>query len=550
MQKILTMDANKYLPILSLEEINEIDEFRKAKQTAVLAILFSDIENSTYASEKLGEQNYSKLRHIHEELFVRIMTRDNSGKIIKEMGDSFLCVFSEPTTAVLRAIEFQNAIYSNRENLTIGDFTIKVKIGIHIGQVALENNFALDIFGRHVNRASRIQSIARGGQILSSQSIWENAVGWINTHDQNNIKWVSYGKVKLKGIQERIEIYSFYSTETGKPSTPSIIKRERQKNQALLIVLIVFILVVAYVAFEKINQLQQDAITGTQLNPKKLYYVQFDFSKLKNLSNADQKIIGDTNLIQENMLSQLIAVFNPDSILTEVDLSKRFSKAGKFYVRRQNKSSSDSNYFRDSLSFSGALFITATNRSYTKDDSLEFHIRMDMYPNHENSSAAERKEWFSISYIESPFRNLIQDMILSTSSKAWIIQGYVINSNDSFLYFHIAKEANLRVGASIKLMREYNEMEGLQKRLTELNEKITYFTNINDSVLIKRYTQEFKKIEADILKSHSRGRWSTGIDMRGKVVELYDSTGKATWALKSKFPNDKPKEGDLIYLAY
>jgi hypothetical protein len=39
------------IPILNSEEINKIDEFRKAKQTAILAILFSDIENSTYANE-------------------------------------------------------------------------------------------------------------------------------------------------------------------------------------------------------------------------------------------------------------------------------------------------------------------------------------------------------------------------------------------------------------------------------------------------------------------------------------------------------------------
>src|SRR4051812_32074122 len=123
------------LQSLSTDEINKIEEFRRAKQTAVLAILFTDIVNSTHATETLGEQTYCKLRHIHDELFTRIMSKDSSGRIIKEIGDSFLCVFAEPSTAVLRAIEFQRAIHSNRENLTVRDYTLKVKIGIHVGQV-------------------------------------------------------------------------------------------------------------------------------------------------------------------------------------------------------------------------------------------------------------------------------------------------------------------------------------------------------------------------------------------------------------------------------
>lgn len=548
------MITNSNLPILSSDEINKIDEFRKAKQTAVLAILFSDIENSTYATEMLGEQSYSKLRHIHDELFIRIMTHDSSGKIIKEIGDSFLCVFSEPSTAVLRAIEFQKAIHSNRTNLTLGDFTLKVKIGIHIGQVALENNFAPDIFGRHVNRASRIQSIANGGQILTSQSIWENAVGWIQSHEETNINWISYGKVKLKGIKEGVNIYCFYSAETGKPASPTIIKKKRQKSRAIFIAGLILILVASFISFKKIKQMKQDALIGSQLQLIKSYYVQFDFSNIKNQSIVNQNnSTVDTSSLQENLLSQLITVFSPDSVVTEFDLVRQFSKSGKFYVRHENTSSADSDYFRDTLIFSGAIFITAIKFHPTNIDSIQLHIRMDMYPKPNHSSAAERMEWFSISKIETPFRHLIQDMMMATSDKIWTIQGYVLNSNDSIVYFRLTKEASLRVGASIKLMREYIEMDGLHQRLEDLKNRIDFFKNIpKDSLLLKQYSAEYSEIETDISKSHSRGRWftNTGIDMRGKVVELYDSTGKATWTLIGKFPNDKPRQGDVIYLAY
>jgi class 3 adenylate cyclase len=192
------MKIENTIPALSSEEITQIDEFRRAKQTAVLTILFSDIEGSTQATEILGEQTFAKLRHIHDDLFVKTMTNENGGRIIKEIGDSFLCIFSEPSTAVLRAIEFQNAIEQNKENLTVGNYTLKVKVGIHLGQVAVENNLTPDIFGRHVNRAARILALAQGGHVLTSQSVWDNASGWLKSANENNIAWQHYGKAILK----------------------------------------------------------------------------------------------------------------------------------------------------------------------------------------------------------------------------------------------------------------------------------------------------------------------------------------------------------------
>lgn len=546
------MDINSNLPTLSSDEINKIDEFRKAKQTAVLVIMFSDIVNSTYATEKLGEQSYSKLRHVHDELFIRIMTYDNAGRVIKEIGDSFLCVFSEPSTAVLRAVEFQNAIHLNKENLTIDDYTLKVKIGIHIGQVALENNLALDIFGRHVNRAARIQSMANGGQILTSQAIWENAIGWIKSQGDSNIKSFYYGKARLKGVSEKVDIYCFYDVKTGKPSSPEYFKKKKLRIGLILIASIVLMMVASFYILENLNKLKQNADLGVMSQTKKTYYVQFDFSDLEKQSIANKsKLIIDTISLEDDLLSQLIAIFNPDSVVTEQDLKKQYSKNGAFYVRHQNRSSRDSYYFRDSLNFFGSLFITANENISTKNDSIQLHIRLDMYPDHKGSSAAESNQWFSISDIETPFRNLTQDLLLRTSDQTWTIQGYVTNSNDSVFYFQFTQDASLRVGASIGLFHEYIGLDGLYMRLEDLKKGISFFEKIpEDSLIVKQYFEECKVIENRIYINDTNSRWSSGAGVIGKVTEIYDSTGKATWKNNGRFPYDKPRKGDVIYLAY
>ena len=56
MMEKINISENSLLSLSSAED-NKIEEFRKSKQTAVLAILFSDVVNSTYATEKLGEED-------------------------------------------------------------------------------------------------------------------------------------------------------------------------------------------------------------------------------------------------------------------------------------------------------------------------------------------------------------------------------------------------------------------------------------------------------------------------------------------------------------
>ncbi len=147
--------------LLQPTEIEKIEQFRRSKRTAVLTILFTDIVGFTQFTEDAGETTSSEYRHIHDDLFIETVTKDGSGEIVKQIGDSFLAVFAEPSTAVLRALEFQKKMEENKERLTYNDYTLTVRIGIHLGQVSIEDSIQPDIFGRHVNRASRIDSASR-----------------------------------------------------------------------------------------------------------------------------------------------------------------------------------------------------------------------------------------------------------------------------------------------------------------------------------------------------------------------------------------------------
>lgn len=530
---------NLALNPLSSDEINKIEEFRKSKHTAVLAILFSDIVNSTHATETLGEQSYSKIRHIHDELFIKIMCRDNAGVIIKQIGDSFLCVFAEPSTSVSRAIEFQRAIRKNKEHLTIKDYTLTVRIGIHIGQVVVENKLAKDIFGSHVNRAARIESIATTGQILTSQSIWENAVGWLRDNNDEGIGWITYGKTKLKGLEGKVDIFGFYPKEIGPSPVPKIFRKQR-KNQTLLR-LTGLLLLAALVFFlaKHINQKDTRKEIDKNTTQRKSFYVQFDFSKIPNL---------DTSSIKDVLLSLIINTLYPDSVLTESDLIKSFSKQGKLYSKREINSPIEEMYFSDTLNFSGALFIKATafdnkNSLITFNTGLSYWTTKFRSSNHYILSSRTEN-------IKSYFGSWIQDRFLEFRLRDK--QGIITESNDSIIFFQFDKEAKLSPGAAIRIRRSYSGKEGLSLWLTEHEIKMEYLKDKPQfAEELKNEKLKFENQRVEVVDFLSKGNsylfWS---GLSGKILELYDSVGKATWTNKSIFPFVKPQKGDLVFLDY
>jgi len=542
-------DAN-YLSAnsLSYAEVSRIEEFRKSKQTAILAILFSDIVNSTYATEKLGEQAYSKLRHLHDELFRKIMCRDSAGIIIKEIGDSFLCVFAEPSTAVLRAVEFQQAINLNKAHLTTQNYTLTVRIGIHVGQVAVENSLALDIFGRHVNRTARIEAIANGGQILTSLSVWENAVGWIKDSNQDKIGWSSHGKTRLKGVQEKVEIFEFFSKEHPKPSHPAFI-RKRKQNQLLWVLLCLGLLLGSYfIVKETVGD------SSVQQSGRKAYYVQFDFSEIsKQLESGTTKLPFDTIEMSDRLLSKVISAISPDSVVTEADLIKSFSRKGELYQRHStpynyniNDNQEDHRYFRNTLEFAGVMLIAVSPLSKVGNDSIVFSYKIVLYPDAATSYERNTQNT-NLKYLEKYFLSSLKSSF--DEIRLRFIQGHVLTCDNNVIIFKLTKDAKLRTGASIRMTRNYSGKAGLYDRLNYLRTKIDHFTsNHSDSIELKDTLLEYDRIEKMIPKTDSVDNNAYSLDLQARITDLYDSTGKATWKVNGKFLLERPKAGDLIYI--
>lgn len=210
-------DDPKNPPILSQQENSSLQHYLASHHTTVLTVMFTDIKGYTELSEQQSEDYVTALRKAHDQLLIRIIEADSAGLVVKHIGDSVMAVFAEPSMAVERSIQIQQQIQRfNQDNPQWQD--IEVRIGLHMGQVTIEGQVTHDIFGRHVNRAARIEGLADGGQIYLSYTVFDSAKGWLS--HQQHYGWHSHGYYRLKGINEPIEIFEVWDKSLRQPAPP------------------------------------------------------------------------------------------------------------------------------------------------------------------------------------------------------------------------------------------------------------------------------------------------------------------------------------------
>lgn len=193
---------------LSQEDLRKAEEFRRRKNTSVLVIVFADMERSARLRENLGEVQFELVRGRMMQVLQDTITESGDGIIIKNTGDGVLSIFAEPSTAVERGVAIQNQLY--------GDPYISVRIGMDMGQVAVERKGGLtaDAFGRHVNRAARVTDLTEGGHILTTGPVWDSAEGWLRP------TWYAHhvhGLHRIRGVPKALDMHEVYNANITTP---------------------------------------------------------------------------------------------------------------------------------------------------------------------------------------------------------------------------------------------------------------------------------------------------------------------------------------------
>src|ERR671923_1266127 len=135
--------------------------------TGTVTLLCTDIEGSTELVGRLGAE-YAHVLDTHRRV-VRDAVVAAGGMEIDCRGDEMLLVFTDPRAAVQGAIGAQRALAAHP--WPDGN-TVRVRMGLHTGEPAIEGSTYLGI---DVHRVARISDAGHGGQVLLSQRTFELA---------------------------------------------------------------------------------------------------------------------------------------------------------------------------------------------------------------------------------------------------------------------------------------------------------------------------------------------------------------------------------------
>lgn len=173
----------------AMEDRNEIA--RVAAPDGTVAMMFSDIENSTSLNSELGDEQWVKLLGAHDRLLRTYVDR-HRGHIVKSQGDGYMVVFPTSDLAIRASLGIQRALGAKRQrNRRLRRTPIRVRIGLHTG-TAIEREG--DYFGRNVAMTARVAAMADGGEVLVTGDIAQELSG------ASEYRFVEDETVELKGL--------------------------------------------------------------------------------------------------------------------------------------------------------------------------------------------------------------------------------------------------------------------------------------------------------------------------------------------------------------
>lgn len=162
--------------------------------TGVRAIMFTDIENSTAMTQRLGDAGAMEILNVHNDV-VRHSLGECGGCEIKHTGDGIMASFVSISRSVTCAAHIQQGIREYGASRPAHAF--RVRIGLSVGE-PIEDG--ADLFGASVQLARRICDWTQPGTIAVTNALRELCVG-------KPFQFIDRGEVALKGFDASAHIH-------------------------------------------------------------------------------------------------------------------------------------------------------------------------------------------------------------------------------------------------------------------------------------------------------------------------------------------------------
>jgi class 3 adenylate cyclase len=156
-------------------------------ETRIDTFLFTDAVGSTALLDRVGDHMAHAFRRRHFALLRRAIS-EQAGTEVKSLGDGLMVAFTDTRSAVACAVAMQRAVAVCGDPMTL-------RIGIDVGEAVREED---DFFGRPVIVARRLCDVAKGGQIVVSETV-RRLAGPPSAHVLEPL-----GALMLKGLSDPV----------------------------------------------------------------------------------------------------------------------------------------------------------------------------------------------------------------------------------------------------------------------------------------------------------------------------------------------------------
>ena len=199
-EEVARANYSRFLPEYVVKQMLENpDSFKLGGVSQTITILFADIRGFTRISEHAAPEKIVNLLNRYFSAMTDIIFA-HGGTLDKYLGDGLMALFGAPTTtpedasnALNTAVAMQRRLLGiNQELRQEGLSEVGVGIGLHTGDVIVgyigsERRSEYTAIGDAVNTASRLESNARGGQILISDATAKAARSRYKLHPRDPI---------------------------------------------------------------------------------------------------------------------------------------------------------------------------------------------------------------------------------------------------------------------------------------------------------------------------------------------------------------------------
>jgi len=155
-----------------------------------MSIAFADLVGFTRLGEEIAPEDLGRIAERLEEVAGEVVSAPV--RIVKTIGDAVMFAAPEPGPLVQTAL----ALVEQSDRHAAEQEFPQVRVGVAHGPAVVRGG---DVFGRAVNLASRVTSIARAGSVLATRDVRDAA--------REEFQWSSARARRIKGLPEPVPLY-------------------------------------------------------------------------------------------------------------------------------------------------------------------------------------------------------------------------------------------------------------------------------------------------------------------------------------------------------